>query len=154
MKVRCVTKRHAELPLTDERHLAYWKWWFGSGPANTLERSGPLVGSICAVHALYMTDGYGLYLLRYPYRSGRDIRFMPAPCFEIVDDRLSSHWKIKERVVDQQDGSQQLKTTLAPPPLLDGTIWLERIIDGYAPDFDTSNELADAMDREAGLPAE
>jgi hypothetical protein len=146
MKVRCVSNQFADALLTPI-HRSFFERYFKDGP----QWDAP-VGSEFVVHGIYIVRGYPFYWLRVPERSGGRHawrwRLFPSVCFEMMDDRVSSHWRVLTRISAPRPGEQYFITKLGIEAWLRQSRFWENLVEGHEAEYEIMMTAGDLMDAE------
>jgi hypothetical protein len=146
MKVRCVLNQLADALLTPV-HRSFFERYFKDRP----QWQAP-VGSEFVVHGIYIVRGYPFYWLRVPERpGGRHAwrwRLFPNVCFEIVDDRVSSYWRVITRISAPRSGEQYFITRLGTEAWLRTPGFWQNLVEGHEAEYEVMMRAGDLMDIE------
>ena len=146
MKVRCVSNQLADALLTPI-HRSFFERYFKDRPL----WQAP-VGSEFVVHGIYIARGYPFYWLRVPEpRGGRHAwrwRLFPSVCFETVDDRASSYWRVKTQISAPRSGEQYFITRLGIEAWLSAPAFWENLVEGHEAEYEVMMRAGDLMDME------
>ena len=108
------------------------------------------VGHEAIVYAMNISGPCAKFYIREPKTNS--ITHFPAPCFKILDNRVSRYWNIRRELLPKRDGVFPLEpreyTTFAIKEWIEEPRFLEFLVDEKEREIKIMNKMAALMDRE------
>ena len=143
MKVKCTSNHLSDILLTGYHRDQLASWFLGSTPPAWEAKPG----ADYTVYAIAIHRGCPFYFV-----AGTDIyqayQFIPSICFEVLDPRLSSYWRIETRVMPYR-GGEVFSTTLAFKEWWE-PMFLDNLFDWRSDEVERMRSIAAEMDIEFG----
>ncbi len=148
MKAICRSNRLSELLLTGV-HREQLELMFPAGAEPSWEAQP---GRLYSVYALKIIRGCPFYFVQRTSRWPDELLwgYIPSLCFEIIDDRPSSHWRFSSKVIEFATGwgRNEIIVTRLEPELFREPHFLSNLVGMRKEDVAAMTTLAASMDVE------
>jgi hypothetical protein len=148
LKVFCESNSLGDQLLT-AHHRAFFEDYFGQDGI----RWGAEPGQTYTVHGISISRGYPFYWLRIRERPNQtgllwDWRMFPSICFQTIDPRPSSFWRVRTGVHNSGTGNQYFYFKMHIQRWIDEPRFLEQLVDGRPREHEIMMRLGDELDAE------